>query len=38
MKVPCNNAAKVIVYVNVMNKSGTFKEEELIKWENTASL
>ena len=34
MSVPCNDDAKVITYVNTTNKSGIFKEEELLKWEN----
>ena len=38
MKVPCDNTAKVIVYMNAMNKNGAFKEEELLKWENDPAL
>ena len=38
MKVPCNNTAKVIRYVDQMNKSGVFKEKELLKWDNNATL
>ena len=38
MKVPCKDTAKVIRYVDTMNKSGAFKEEDLLKWENDPAL
>ena len=38
MKVPCTDEAIVIQYVDQMNKSGGFKESELLEWDNTASL
>ena len=38
MKVPCTDEAMVIQYVDQMNKSGIFKESELLEWDNTASV
>ena len=38
MKVPCEDAVKVIGHVDTMNKSGAFKEEKLLKWENDPTL
>ena len=38
LNVPCDNALKVITYVDNMHKSGIFKEQELLKWENESNL
>ena len=38
LKVPCDDALKVITYVDNMHKSGIFKERELLCWENTPVL
>ena len=38
LDVPCDDALKVITYVDNMHKSGIFKEREILKWENDASL
>ena len=38
LDVPCDDALKVITYVDSMHKNGIFKERELLKWENDASL
>ena len=38
VKVLCDNALKVITYVNNMHKSGIFTEHELLLWENTPAL
>ena len=38
LNVPCDDALKVITYVNNMHKSGIFKERELLKWENNSNL
>lgn len=38
MEVPCDDAFKVMTYVDTMNKSGFFKEEELVLKENTPNL
>ena len=36
--VPCDDALKVITYVDIMHKSGIFKEQELLTWENESNL
>ena len=38
MKIPCDNDAMVIQYVDQMSKSGIFKESELLEWNNTETL
>ena len=38
LNVSCDNALKVITYVDNMHKSGIFKERELFKWENDSNL
>ena len=38
LKVPCDDALKVITYVENMHKSGIFTERELLRWENTPAL
>ena len=38
LKVPCDDALKVITYVDNMHKSGVFTERELLCWENTPKL
>ena len=38
MKVPCDDTTNVIPYVDQMNKIRVFKEEELLKWDNTPLL
>ena len=38
LDVPCDDALKVITYVDNMHKSGIFKERDLLKWENNATL
>ena len=38
MSIPCNDDVMVIQYVDQMNKSGIFKESELLEWDNTTSL
>ena len=38
LDAPCDDALKVITYVDNIRKSGIFKERELLKWENDASL
>ena len=35
LKVPCDDALKVITYVDNMHKSGVFTERKLLRWENT---
>ena len=34
---PCDDATKVMAYVDAVNKSGVFKEEELLVWENNGA-
>ena len=38
LKVPCDDALKVIKYVDNMHKISIFKEHELLRWENTPAL
>ena len=38
LNVPCDDALKVITYVDNMHKSGIFKERDLLKWENESNL
>lgn len=38
MHIPCDDEAMVIQYVDQMNRSGIFKESELLEWDNTTSL
>ena len=38
LNVPCDDALKVITYVDNLHRSGIFKEREILKWENEASL
>ena len=38
LKVPYDEAIKVITYVNNMHKNGILTERELLRWENTPEL